>query len=174
MELKYFDLSANNLTIVTGELFEFMPKLISLNMSRNGLEEVDTNAMKDLEHLRSLDLSFNRLSHDSFLWPIAELRYLNLSHNQYMRVNMSIFHNVIYAEMYDNPFDCQWLINEMAHLSSDGAIAFGRSYIVTHNKGVLSVPGIQCYDMDGTKRDLIVLDTEKAKEELTKVGRVNL
>lgn len=171
MELKYLDVSSNNLTAIPDDLFEFTEKIVYLNLSRNDLDEIGTSVLKNLAHLRSLDLAYNHLSSDGFLWPITSLQFLNLSHNNYNRINVTILSNLQYAELYDNPWDCQWLVHEMAHTSSEGAIAFGRNYIVHHRHGVLKVPGIQCHDLDGTK-SLILLDTEKAKEEILKVRNV--
>lgn len=168
MELKYFDISSNNLTTILDNLFESTKRLVYVNISGNKIEDIETNAFKEL-NLHSIDLSYNKLSNDGFLWFITSLQYLNLSHNNYKRINLSILKNLQYAEMYDNPWDCQWLVHELVYTSSEGAIGFGRSYIVPQRQGILRVPGIQCFDIDGSEKRLIVLDTEKAKEELIKV-----
>lgn len=170
LQLKHFDISSNNLTSIPNDLFEFIKKIEYFNVSRNQLDDIGHNTFKDMIRLTSLDLSFNHLSNDGFLWPITSLKYLNLSNNDYNRINVSILSNLIYAEMFDNSFDCQWLVHELAHTSTEGTIKFGRNYVVPHRKGVLKVPGIQCNDVDGTKRNIILLDPERAKEEFVTVS----
>lgn len=165
------DLSCNNLTEINNDLFAFITKIKMLNLSRNQIDDIDDNAFKTLNHLTSLDLSFNRLTNDGFLWPTTEqLQYLNMSNNNYKHVNMSLLHGLTIGEMLDNPWDCQWLVHEMIHASVNGVIHFGRDYVLEHRHGLLLVPGVQCFNQDGIKHNLIVLDKEKANEDMIEVN----
>lgn len=56
--------------------------------------------------LRRLDLSCNLLSSDNFLWPsTVDIKYLNLTHNQYKLINESVLENVVtdfWGEIFTN------------------------------------------------------------------------
>ena len=72
-----------------------MTLLKSLKLNNNSLTSIDDAAFVDLR-LKLLDLSFNRLSSDNFLWPsTVNIEFLNLTHNEYKLINASLLDNTV-------------------------------------------------------------------------------
>lgn len=66
----------------------------SLKLNNNSLASIDDAAFTDLK-LKLLDLSFNHLSSDNFLWPSSvDIEFLNLTHNEYKIINASVLDNI--------------------------------------------------------------------------------
>lgn len=82
------------MTQLDGKLFTSMTQLRSLKLNNNNLTSIDDAAFTDLK-LELLDLSFNHLSSDNFLWPSSiDIKFLNLTHNEYKIINASVLDNV--------------------------------------------------------------------------------
>lgn len=84
------NLSGNDLTRLSHKAFSGATKLKSLDLSRNLISFIDPSAFVDLHLLENLNLSFNKLSNQSFSknedimavsWILKNLRVLDLSHN---------------------------------------------------------------------------------------------
>ena len=60
-----------------------LPNLVSLNMSYNGISDIEVHSVISLTQLRSLDLSHNQITHvHSRIWPyLPYLQTLDMSHN---------------------------------------------------------------------------------------------
>jgi Leucine-rich repeat (LRR) protein len=86
--LSYLDLSNNALgenleSDHKGEIFRWLYKLASLNLSRNRIVQIPDNIFRNLYLLETLNLSYNSLSEFSIpLQHMPKLAYLDLSHNQ--------------------------------------------------------------------------------------------
>ena len=81
LHLRYLDLSfANNVSLVNLHFMEF---LVFLNLSNCGLDNIN---VEGLFHLQTLDLSSNSIRNISSLGldALPNLRYLDLSHNQFL------------------------------------------------------------------------------------------
>lgn len=92
--LKYLDLSNNQLTSLPDRLFNMTTSLVSIKLNNNSLESIDDAVFSDLK-LKLLDLSCNWLSNDNFLWTSVDIEYLNLTWNEYKRVNISVLDNIV-------------------------------------------------------------------------------
>ncbi len=78
VNLKYLDLSLNNLTFVSAATFKFTPKLEHLNLSANRLHEFHIM----LFNLRYLNLDNNRISTTSnVLWDYFSIEIFSMAHN---------------------------------------------------------------------------------------------
>jgi Leucine rich repeat len=161
--MKYFDLSNNNLTFIADNLFEYASQIKHLNLSHNQIEDIDQTAFEGLPKLRNLDLAANRLASDSFLWPIVGLAYLNLSHNAYRSVNMSLMDHLEVTELAGNPWDCQWLMAVLMVASK--RLNFGRDYLVETKQKVVNVPGVACWEEPNVQKFIIVMDRAQTMDE---------
>jgi hypothetical protein len=161
--MKVFDSSSNNISQFPESLFENMEDIKTINLSNNAIEKIETNSFQGLKKFSNLDLSFNALDRDNFLWPIVGLKYLNLSHNSYKQINVSVLDNLDVAIVHTNPFSCEWLVNEMKFAPNH--IKFGVDFTTHSKENALRLPGIQCFERDGTKNKIIVMETEKEVED---------
>lgn len=157
--LKVFDLSANNLTSLPENLFEFMLNVEMVNLSRNSFEMLPSFVFQRLKKLTNLDLAHNQLTEDNFLWPIMNLKFLNISFNLYREVNISVLETLDGVRIFENPLDCDWLVMEMSY--SPKHIQFGRDFVTGSREIALRLPGIQCFEKDGSLNKVILLDADK-------------
>lgn len=169
------DLSDNNITYLPEHLFEFTPNVKHLNISYNFLEDIEKNVLDNLLNLRSLDLSYNKLFTDNFLQSasIMKLEYLNLSSNEYRTLNVSILSglNLIDVILYDNPWDCKWLVNQLS-TKQQKKFHFGNDYEIDKIGDMLNVKGITCEDDFGDIRNIILMESTKkilVEEELVEI-----
>ncbi|XP_010778202.1 toll-like receptor 3 isoform X2 [Notothenia coriiceps] len=88
------------------------PRLVTLQMDSNGLDEIPAEALRGLGNLRNLNLSsnlFNRLK-DTIFDDLDSLRVLNLQKNLITAVRPEVFKtplaNLSLLVMDKNPFDC--------------------------------------------------------------------
>jgi Leucine-rich repeat (LRR) protein len=166
--IKYFDLSNNNLTFIADQLFEYLLNIKYLNLSHNQIEEIDRTSFENLPKLNNLDLSNNQLMGDDFLWPIFGLNHLNLSHNQFKSLNTSMLDNLDVVEVVGNPWDCKWLMAELMQPSK--RLNYGQEYVVSTKKKTLNVPGVECWEADDTKKFIVILDNSMSHEEDVEVS----
>lgn len=155
--IRTLDLSANRLPYVENKLFEYTPRVELLNLSRNAIAEIEPNMFADTGHLLLLDLAHNQLKDDAFLAPIVYLHSLNLSHNQFERLNVTLLGNVELVELYDNPWSCQFLILELMKQSK--AVRYAKNYVVHSRDSILNTKGIECTDERGKVRDIVVVES---------------
>lgn len=181
--VKYLDLSNNQLVHLTDGTFSPMSQLVSIKLHNNSLYRIDDFVFAEFK-LEALDLSFNKLSDDNFIWPIVTTEYLNLTYNEYESLNASVLENIVtdlWGEVLfafgiamqpsldwlgfpGNPFDCEWLVREV--LASKN-IRLGRNYSVDSAQRVLKVEGIQCFDDNKTiERRLVVIETKLDQDEV--------
>jgi Leucine-rich repeat (LRR) protein len=62
-----------------------LEELVLLNLTNNQIEDIDVNALIDLDELKTLILSHNRIrwiEDDVFEWGPDELRHIYLDHNR--------------------------------------------------------------------------------------------
>lgn len=123
--LKFFDVSNNNLTQLQDYLFADMTSIEIIHLSRNAIKTIQPFTFANLSNLRSLDLSNNRLQSDTFLENIATLRIINLAHNDFEHLNMKILHNFGIAVLLNNQWNCSWLIKTMTEQYSLSNTIFG-------------------------------------------------
>lgn len=160
--LRSLDLSANKLTYVENKQFEYCARVESLNLSRNAIAEIDAEIFEDFRRLHVLDLSHNRLAEDAFLWPIVNLHHLNLSYNEFRRLNASLLQGIEQVELYHNPWSCQFLVLELMKQSKN--VRYGKNYVVHSRDSILNTQGLECTDERGKLRDIVVVETASKVE----------
>lgn len=154
--LRDLDLSGNRLDYVGLKLSSATPRLVRLNLSRNAIGEIERDVFEDLPKLHTLDLSHNQLTDDAFLWSLMNLSVLNMSQNGFRKINASLLESLTLAELYDNPWDCRFLVQELAHHSS--SVIYGKNYLVEDTGRILTATGIECTDERGKHRDIVVVE----------------
>ncbi|KAL3271639.1 hypothetical protein HHI36_022113 [Cryptolaemus montrouzieri] len=111
--LKHLDLSSNNLETID---FQFMEELVHLNLSRNNLEiqniYMSTTSQPLNLQLRSLDLSYNKLTKIDFFLSFWNLRTLYLNNNQIERIKPGIL------QKYPNLIVLNLAVNKLHELES--------------------------------------------------------
>lgn len=162
LKLRILDLSQNAITELDANLFDFVRNIENLNMSHNNIITIKSGMLTGLSNLRTLDLSSNRLSSDNFIDASNRLLFLNLSNNHYTRFNISKLYGLNEIRLYDNPWDCRWLIGQMT--AGDDRLLFGRNFTIATINTVLEVPGIECND-NGVERSVIVLDSNHIQRD---------
>lgn len=123
--LKWFDVSNNNLTQLQDYHFADMRSIEIIHLSRNVINTIQPFTFANLSNLRSLDLSNNRLQSDVFLEKIATLRIINLAHNDFEHLNVKLLNNFKIAVLLNNQWNCSWLIKTMTEQFSSSNIIFG-------------------------------------------------
>lgn len=93
--LKWLSLAENDLHTLDPDLFDHLPNLESLFLSKNPFTILDSNsvgAISSIPHLKVLDLSFMELRQieDSMLHAPRELRVLNLTGNLFFEIPEAI------------------------------------------------------------------------------------
>ena len=162
--LKHLDFANNLITILPNKIFESMQLLELINFSNNTLEQIETHVFEELKKLTILDLSYNNLSLDNFMWPIINLKYLNLTYNAYKHINVSVLENIV-ADLYGNPFDCEFLVEEI-NFSISRNIHFGKDYKIKSKGDFIKLPGIQCYEANtDVEHKIIVLEVNRINDE---------
>ncbi|ETN67094.1 leucine-rich transmembrane protein [Anopheles darlingi] len=154
--LHELNLATNALQYVGLKLFATTPRLAHLNLSGNAINDIDRDVFEELPKLHTLDLAGNRLTEDSFLWPLMNLGVLNMSRNGFQRVNASLFESVAYVELHGNPWDCRFLVQELAHPNRN--VVYGRNYAVDDPIHIIQATGIECTDERGRHRDIVVVE----------------
>uniref|UniRef100_A0A1S4GYP2 Uncharacterized protein n=2 Tax=Anopheles gambiae TaxID=7165 RepID=A0A1S4GYP2_ANOGA len=154
--LRDLDLSGNRLDYVGLKLSSATPRLVRLNLSRNAIGEIERDVFEDLPKLHTLDLAHNQLTDDAFLWSLMNLSVLNMSQNGFRKINASLLESLTLAELYDNPWDCRFLVQELAHHSS--SVIYGKNYLVEDTGRILTATGIECTDERGKHRDIVVVE----------------
>lgn len=92
--LKYLDLSSNQIPLLSEKLFESMGLLRSIKLNNNSLASIDDGVFSEMK-LKHLDLSCNQLTSDNFLWSNVDAEYLNLTLNEYKEINVSALENIV-------------------------------------------------------------------------------
>lgn len=92
--VNHLDLSNNQLVHLTDGTFSPMSQLVCIKLNNNSLYRIDDFVFAEFK-LEALDLSFNKLSDDNFIWPIVTTEYLNLSYNEYESLNASVLENIV-------------------------------------------------------------------------------
>uniref|UniRef100_A0A182MCS2 Uncharacterized protein n=1 Tax=Anopheles culicifacies TaxID=139723 RepID=A0A182MCS2_9DIPT len=154
--LRDLDLSGNKLVYVGLKLSSSTPRLTRFNLSSNAIAEIERDTFEDLPKLNTLDLAHNQLTDDTFLWPLMNLSVLNMSQNGFRRINASLLESLTLAELYENPWDCRFLVQELVHHSSN--VIYGKNYIVDDTDRILTATGIECIDERGKHRDIVVVE----------------
>lgn len=85
--LQWLDLSYNDLIEIDYDCFRDTRNIQVLKFSHNNIMDIPAESFKPLKKLRIVDLSHNRLrSLADNLFQDAYIEYLDLSHNQFMRL----------------------------------------------------------------------------------------
>lgn len=167
-ELHTFDLSHNNFSQLGDNLFEFTPALSRLNISFNQLILIPTTAFEQTSNLTNLDVSHNQLISDMFLSnSLNELSILNLTHNRLTQLNVTLNSSLkVKVLVANNPWRCTWLAGIIPQIN-ESRISFGEKFKIEHIKAFLNVSGIECHDLNGKQRSLIVVtDSRKLQTSL--------
>lgn len=169
--MNHLDLSVNNLKIISDNAFEYISHLEYLNLSQNHITAIDELAFGRLRHMKVLDLSFNQLESDNFLWLFEALPYLNLSYNNFREINVTLLNMLCKnVELYENPWDCPFLVKEISMHSKNAILHFGKDYVVKDKEEILSVPGIHCVELNGREKNIILLNPKENEDfDTTKV-----
>lgn len=103
-ELYSLDLSSLNLTKITNQLEKFT-SLSKLDLHNNHLSEINSLSLK---RIRTLNLSWNRITSGKLSNFPAHIKHLNLSHNDItiLTENFKLFVNLESFELADNPLNC--------------------------------------------------------------------
>lgn len=102
--LRRLDLSKNNFTTTTNII---APYLTDLNMAKNEITEVVTNAFRGCPILENLNLSGNKIKtfQRNALEDLFELKFVNLSHNFIDKLSWTLFHKDDLLESLDLSFN---------------------------------------------------------------------
>lgn len=118
---KSLDLSGNFLNL-NGQLhektFEFFPYLNHLNLSNTNLTMFDNRTLQYQTVLRTLDLSWNRLSEIDVNGISSKLQLLNLHGNNLTKIeNLSQTHfpRLRSVKISRNQLDCDYLVSQIKH-----------------------------------------------------------
>lgn len=125
VNLKFFDVSNNNLTQLKDYLFADMRSIEIIHLSRNAINTIQPFTFANLSNLLNLDLSNNRLQSDAFLENIATLRTINLAHNYFEHLDVKLLNNFGIAVLLNNQWNCSWLIKTMTEPFRSPNIIFG-------------------------------------------------
>lgn len=155
INLKLFDASSNKLTYLVDGSLEYLSSVEHINLSHNAIDEIETNVFSQMTTIQTIDLSYNKLSNDSFLDELTELKTLIMSYNQFEYLNLSKLVDVDEVDLIGNPWNCTWLVVEMMRCSN--GVHFGKNYSITMKEQVLTVPGIDCIDQNGNNRSIVML-----------------
>ena len=159
------DLSFNQLTNLSGYLFQSLPDLTDLNLSNNLITYIDVNAFWGLTNLQMLSLNSNKLNEfalnlNTFQF-FNNLNYLDLSFNRFGSIqnttffgvnnllNILIAHNLI-SDIQDNSFMTQKDLTNL-DLGFNYLTAVKQSYFAgLKNLRTLSLESnqIQTYDVN--------------------------
>lgn len=103
-ELHSLDLSSLNLTKITNQLDKFT-SLSKLDLHNNHLSELSS---LNLKRIRTLNLSWNRITSGKLSKIPAHVKHLNLSHNDItiLTENFKRFVHLESFELADNPLNC--------------------------------------------------------------------
>lgn len=103
-ELHSLDLSSLNLTKITNQLEKFT-SLSKLDLHNNHLSEINSLSLK---RIRTLNLSWNRITSGKLSKIPAHVKHLNLSHNDItiLTENFKRFVHLESFELADNPLNC--------------------------------------------------------------------
>lgn len=110
--LEELDLSYNKLNSLHENLLQYLINLRHLNLSHNWLDKIDWFVLfQSLEHLVTLDLGFNNISHlgESFFLPLPKAEIVSIRNNRLRTVNPETFKEVDQVKCIDlsnNPLDC--------------------------------------------------------------------
>ncbi|CAG9823959.1 unnamed protein product [Phaedon cochleariae] len=101
--LETLDLSRNGMNTIETESFRTLRALIILNISSNGLESISDDGLNGLRNLKCLDLSKNNLTllADSSFHDLSSLQYLNLSNNHLRVLNDTSFVGLVQLQQLD-------------------------------------------------------------------------
>uniref|UniRef100_A0A182NTC3 Uncharacterized protein n=1 Tax=Anopheles dirus TaxID=7168 RepID=A0A182NTC3_9DIPT len=154
--LRDLDLSGNRLGYVGLKLSIATPRLARLNLSGNAIGEIERDTFEDLPKLHTLDLARNQLTDDGFLSPLMNLSVLNMSQNGFRKINASLLESLTLVELYDNPWECRFLVQELVHHSK--SVIYGKNYLVEDTGRILTATGIECTDERGKHRDIVVVE----------------
>lgn len=139
------------------------PRLVTLQMDSNGLDEIPAEALRGLGNLRNLNLSsnlFNRLK-DTIFDDLDSLRVLNLQKNLITAVRPEVFKtplaNLSLLVMDKNPFDCTcetmlWFVtwlNEtnMTHVPGLRDQYLCNTPLAYFNRSIMEFDPLSCKDM---------------------------
>lgn len=137
-----------------------------INLSHNAIDGIETNVFSEMTSIQTIDLSYNKLSNDSFLDEITELKTLIMSYNQFEYLNLSKLVDVDEVDLIGNPWNCTWLVVEMMHCSN--GVRFGKNFSIAMEEQVLTVPGIDCIDQSGNNRSIVMLQ----QTNISRVGKI--
>lgn len=111
-ELLSVDLSKNHIDQLASHTFSLTKKLTQLDLSQNRIETVHVDAFSGLEHLNILDLNNNKLQlipANCFI-PLTQLKTLRLGHNLIKMIPVELFaQNLRLQNIYLNDNDIEWL-----------------------------------------------------------------
>ncbi|KAJ4945067.1 hypothetical protein JOQ06_013605 [Pogonophryne albipinna] len=139
------------------------PRLVTLQMDSNGLDEIPAEALRGLGNLRNLNLSsnlFNRLK-DTIFDDLDSLRVLNVQKNLITAVRPEVFKtplaNLSLLVMDKNPFDCTcetmlWFVtwlNEtnMTHVPGLRDQYLCNTPLAYFNRSIMEFDPLSCKDM---------------------------
>lgn len=122
-ELLTLDLSKNHIERIESNAFSLAAHLTQLDLSKNYIESMDVNAFAKLNQLNILNLKYNRLSliPAMALVPLVQLKAIHLSFNSIKMVPVELFvHNLRLQTIHLNDNSIEWLFGEQTfrHLSN--------------------------------------------------------
>lgn len=136
-------------------MLDYLSTVKHINLSHNAIDGIETNVFSEMISIQTIDLSYNKLSNDSFLDGITELKTLIMAHNQFKYLNLSQLVDVDEVVLIGNPWNCTWLVVEMMRCSN--GIRFGNDFTIDMEEQVLTVPGIDCVDESGNNRSIVMV-----------------
>ncbi len=141
--LKTLDLSGNQLTAISNEIFNGLTQLNSLDLYYNQLSTLSDGIFSGLSQLNYLDLSSNRLTtlSDSVFSGLSQLNYLDLSYNyQLSTLSDGVFSELSQLNYLDlNPSQLS-VLNEgiFSRLSQLNYLSLGSNWLSTLSESVFS------------------------------------
>ncbi|XP_011498192.1 PREDICTED: chaoptin-like [Ceratosolen solmsi marchali] len=113
-ELLHLFINSNMIYRISPDAFSYLPKLLTLDLSINKLEVLPQECLKGLEHLRLLNLTYNRLQElEDFPSDLKTLQVLDVSFNQINQIRETTF------QYLENLSELYILGNQISNIAVD-------------------------------------------------------
>lgn len=136
---------------------EYLSTANHINLSHNAIDKIENNVFSEMSFIQTIDLSYNKLSSDSFLDGITELKTLIMSYNRFEYLNLSKLYGVDEVDVIGNPWNCTWLVAELFHPSSNDGVRLGKNFSIATEEQFATIPGIDCVDQNGNNRSIVIM-----------------
>ena len=119
-KLVYLDLIRNQIKTLPTDAFYGLSLLKSLDLTGNELSYIKRDVLHPLLHMKTLTLSYNRIQQieNEAILPMQELMQLNLMGNRLISPSKDLMTVPKFLFMLENPISCTCSLRWMIHLNS--------------------------------------------------------